>query len=239
MPLQIETEPVAKRPGKVFFCCCMLGVALVLYLKSSVYFIGKALRLPGEDAAGLILAVSGFLFVGALVVVGICGVLYHLIWQRRLSVLHVVGPVCIVASFLVPTGDLYLAGVKKRLLPINEAGYLAFAQEVRTAFGEEGGTHVALRYLEQTSEPAEKRRAEALVGILEQSVLADWPRELLTLAVERDSVLILRGSGMLGDFGMRIFDRAPAVIRPLEEVHLNPYLHNEQMLSPRVVLLRR
>ena len=239
MPLQNETEPVAKRPGKVFFCCCIFGVVLALYIKGSAYFYGRTLRLPGEDVSGFILATAGFLFVGALVVVGICGVLYHLIWQRRLSVLHVVGPVCIVASFLVPTGDLYLAGVKKRLLPINEAGYLAFAQEVRTAFGEEGGTYVALRYLEQTSEPAEKRRAEALVEILGQSVLADWPRELLTLAVERDSVLILRGSGMLGDLGVRIFDRAPAVIRPLEEVRSNPYLHNEQMLSPRVVLFRR
>ncbi|MET0263769.1 MAG: hypothetical protein ABW223_12775 [Rariglobus sp.] len=141
----------------------------------------------------------------------------------------------------VPTGDLYFAGVKKRLLPINEAAYVSFAQNVRTLAGDKTDFYAALRDLEEAGSGWDERQsAAAFLKILEGSVFADWPREMLSVRVEPDSVSLTRGSGMLGRMGVEIFDRAvmPKQPEPAEVSAGNPYRTDRDALSGRVLFIR-
>lgn len=234
-----EVKPIAKWPGKIFFGCCTVGMAFIIWFRGGLYFYGKELRFPGEDAVGFMGMMAGGLFLGILFCLGSCRLLYYAICDRRLSALHLAGLVCMAGLFFVPTGDLYLEGVKKRLLPIKEADSISFATQVRASFGTEANSYVSLRDLEYAPGTVEKRRAEAFLKILERSVFADWPREMLTVLVQPESVHLTRGSGMLGRIGIEILDQGtPSERDRIPEPPANPYGAERDQLSSRVFFIR-
>ena len=129
-------------------------------------------------------------------------------------------------------------GLKSRLVPVDEPAYLLFASQVRKTF--ENGTFksASLKHLKYAGMEEDKRQAQVFLGLLQQSPFKEWPRDMLSVTVSKESVWLIRGSGRLGDVGVRIFDQVPeAQMTSVEEIRSNPYRHGEYRLSPRVLLL--
>jgi hypothetical protein len=227
----------SRLPRWWFVTACLISVVFVGWMKISPYFDGKALRHPGErmGAVLLVLVLALFFLAWSLVVIGFFAGVRRLIKSRRVDWVYFAGAGLLVGLMFFP-GNYYLTGIEERLLPLDEPRYLEFAQQVRALSEKENNTYIDLRVLEHSSESSsDKMRAEKFLEIVKSSVVADWPRSLLQVRVETDSVILSRGGGMLGMMGVEIFDRGPVrALRGPESGRENIYLPIEYPLSSKV-----
>ena len=206
-----------------------------------LFFDGRALRLFGEKPLLLeLLAGAGIgLLVLGVCVCGVARMIRRAIRRERFIRAYPAGIALImITGILCGKSDAYLAGVKSRLGPVDEPAYLSFASQVRKAFESEESKSASLKYLKYWGVEDDNRRAQVFLSLLPQSIFEEWPRDMLSVSISKESVLVIRGSGRLGDVGVRIFDKVPeAIMTPVDQIHSNPYMHSESRLSPRVLLL--
>lgn len=132
------------------------------------------------------------------------------------------------------------AGSGRAMVPVShpitaeeEARYLEFALVARAGLGAISDSSL---YLDLGS-PYGDRRSPARDALREQlsAMLPDyWPRHLLICYVDKDCVVLSRGSGMMGQLGLMIYDRGPAVFHSLEERKANPYLPTQSRITDRL-----
>ncbi|MBW8781192.1 MAG: hypothetical protein JF599_04795 [Verrucomicrobia bacterium] len=222
-----------------FWVFVVLGISLFFLFGNYIFSAGYSLKLPGEDfwGGGLLLIAKAIVPLAAMVW-GLGAAIIYLRKNRGLSLMYFIGVGIALGTHYLPERWPYLEGVRQRLLPIDEGRYLDFARQVRTTLGEERFPDADLRELDHPQDGSGKSRAEKFLKIVESSgVLANWPRWLLQVRVEEDSVVLSRGSGMLGMIGVEIFDRGP--VREPQGPHApraNSYVPVEYVLSPRVYL---
>lgn len=226
----------SRLPRWWFVAACVISAVFVGCMKVSPYFDGEELRHPGERMGIVLLLITLvlFFFAWSVVVIGLFAGVRRLIKFRRVDWVYFIGAGLLVGLMFYP-GNYYLTGIKKRLLPLDEPRYLEFAQQVRALSEKENNSYVDLRQLEYPESSSDKLRAEKFLEIVKSSVVADWPRSLLQVRVEADSVILSRGGGLLGMIGVEIFDRGPArEPQGPESRRENTYFPIEYPLSSKV-----
>jgi len=246
----VSASTAVGEPGRLrvrrFVLVVAAAVLAIGGVQLRLYFNGHALRLPGEQPPlfDLLFSAAVACFAFGVFFVGLYRFARSLVKRDQRAGVHLcsVG-VLAMTGFLSLQADAFVRGINARLSPVDEPAYLRFAEQVRATFGD---GHVDLKYLgvvyddlvSESPFAEERARAQSLVKLLPQSAFAEWPREMLRVSIQRDSVSVLRGSGRLGDIGVRIFDETSEVVMtPIEDIRANPYLHEEHRISPRVILL--
>lgn len=118
------------------------------------------------------------------------------------------------------------------ITPETEPIYLRIAEQAREL--ERSGVDLGWVSLDPNS--VNELPSEA-VGAVEQirAMVPDyWPRFVLYIAVSDDYVQLARGSGMLGQVGVRIYDQGPPEIYPDEQLAKNPYLPRQTRITDRL-----
>jgi hypothetical protein len=192
-----------------------LAVAISLLVSGSVWSMPKdisPLYLPGENAFGhamliglLSLPVVGLLLWGI-------GVQVFLLCKRRISIPHMLGVGVLALSVLMlhfseGGGSGRNERVTAQLLAIDEAAYLGFAQAMRTEMNSHKEEFIS--YDPDYSGHSGLPVRPVYGRILSESPLMIWPRRFLGVKLEKDSVVLSRGTGMLGRIGVVIFDKGP------------------------------
>jgi hypothetical protein len=216
-----------------------LAVAIFLLVIGILVSIPKndsPLYLPGENSFGqwmliglLLLPAIGLLMWGG-------GVFVYLLFKRHVSIRNLAGVVLLMLSVLSP----YLMGgrgnqerITTQLLAINEVEYLRFAQTIRKEM--EHRKEDFISYDPDYSGHAGLPVRPVYESILFESPLTIWPRQYLGVRLEKDSVILSRGTGMLGQMGVIIFDKGP-LREPQGPAHprANSYFPIEFRLFPSV-----
>ncbi len=67
---------------------------------------------------------------------------------------------------------------------------------------------------------------------------AYWSRFQLKIGIDGGCVVVSRGSGMLGEVGLRIYDRGPVVLYSVDETRKNPWLPDQKRITDRMWYFR-
>lgn len=111
-----------------------------------------------------------------------------------------------------------------------EALYLEFAKTAREQIGDKRGY---LSFDPNYGGPRTAKEEEISERLLPM-VPDYWPRRFLVVYLENDCVVLTRGTGMLGQVGVRIYDRGPVTLYSTEELRENPYLPHQQKITDRL-----
>lgn len=228
--------------GRLVFRWAYLVLAVSIFL--TVFGILLSIRksdpplyLPGENSFGqwiliglLSLQAMGLFLWGA-------GVSVYLLFKRRVSIRHLIGlallAISLVGLFLAGGGRGHQERVMAQLLTIDEAAYLRFAQAMRQEMESRKEDFISYDpdYSGHTGLPV-RPVYEHTLG---ESPLTIWPRRFLGVRLDKDSVVLSRGTGMLGQMGVVIFDKGP-LREPKGPDHprANSYFPVEFRLFPRV-----
>lgn len=200
--------------GRLVFRWAYLALAasislLVFGILWSIPKNDSPLYLPGEDSFGqwmliglLSLQAMGLLLWGT-------GVSVYLLFKRRVSIRHLVSLVLLAISLVGPflkKGE-HQERATAQLLSIDEAAYLRFAQAMRTEMENRKEDFISYdpEYMGHSGLPVRP----VYEHILGESPLTIWPRRYLGVRLEKDSVILSRGTSMLGQIGVIIFDKGP------------------------------
>jgi hypothetical protein len=161
-------------------------------------------------------------------------------WRSYLVQGLALAGILVVRYFLFP--DPYFVGVRLRHRGVEEARFLDFAKTARGALEHHGRLDSSLNTLTFPSgftDAAEVDRARAFEALLPGSVFERWPRSLLRLSIDKDSVTVLRGSGMMGIIGIQIFDTdgEPVLSDENPLAAGNPYIPRQRVLFDRVYFI--
>ena len=237
----IPAQDLERSRARRFIWASSVAAALQVAWQVRLFCDGRALRIFGEQPLffELLFGLGVGCFALWVCVAGVYRLIRRAINRGRFLWSYPVGiAVVLITSILCAKSDAYWAGLKSRLVPVDEPAYLLFASQVRKAFENEERKSASLKSLTYGASEEDKRRAQVFLDLLPQSVFEDWPRDMLYVNVGKESVLLMRGSGRLGNVGVQIFDQVPeAQMTPVEEIRSNPYRHGEYRLSPRVLLL--
>lgn len=119
----------------------------------------------------------------------------------------------------------------------SESEYLVLAAVARDHLsGSDFGDWLSL-------DPSSREYSESKIPVaarqqLERMVPAYWPRYLLHIWIDGDCVVLSRGTGMLGEVGVRIYDHGPVVLYSPEELRKNPYLPRQERITDRLWFFR-
>lgn len=97
-----------------------------------------------------------------------------------------------------------------------EALYLEFAKAAREQLGDEYNWR-ALSF-DPNYGSSRSAKEEAISERLLSMVPEYWPRRFLVVYLENECVVLSRGSGRLGQVGVRIYDRGPVAFRPQQRI---------------------
>jgi len=194
------------------FLASILSISLIVI---SILFSGgeSALYLPGENNAGAIM-LWGLLMIVAFGILVWGGVrLLVCLCRRSFSMPHACGMAFLACGFLGSPIILkfshgsYLGRLKNELMVVDEASYLRFAQSMRAEMEKQKDDFVTFdsKYSGHEGLPV-RPECERILG---ESPLTMWPRQFLGVRLEKDSVILSRGTGMLGQIGVVIFDKGP------------------------------
>ena len=112
-----------------------------------------------------------------------------------------------------------------------EPDYLRFAAIARDVFSGIKESYASL----DPENPDVANEVERLVkSRLEPLVPAYWPRRCLHVWVEEGCVVLSRGSGMLGEVGVRIYDKGAPVLYSEEQLRVNPHLPQQRKITDRL-----
>ena len=208
------------------------------------FLTGFAFRLLGEIGnlpevllvTGLYLAVHGFTLY--LLARGLVRLVRGSRWGRPFLPLF---GLIVVFVLMRGVGGMspYEFGAICRLRQQDEKAYMTFAETVRRVFPDGRGAMLyALKQPPELADPEEKAAAQRFLDLLPGTPAEAWPQEMLMLTIYADYVCISRGSGMLGQIGVAIFDQAetPKHSSP-EELAMNPYLPRFKHAHGRVYLV--
>ncbi len=123
------------------------------------------------------------------------------------------------------------------ITPGSEPGYLTLAAVAREHLsGPDSGSWLSLD--PSSHEYSESKVPSAVRKQLEQMVPAYWPRYLLHVWIEGECVVLSRGSGMLGEVGVRIYDRGPVALYSADELQKNSFLLKQERITDRLWFFR-
>jgi hypothetical protein len=173
----------------------------------------SALYLPAENNVGLVyvLGLLALIGVGLFLWGGIR--LLQFLCRRSFSIRHAAGMLLLIGGIWLPSVFLNLSGrhykdrLSEQLLVVNEASYLGFAEDIRKEM-EKKKDHF-ITFDSEYSGHAGLPVSPECERILGESPLTIWPRRFLGVRLEKDSVILSRGTGMLGQIGVIIFDKGP------------------------------
>ncbi|MBC8040273.1 MAG: hypothetical protein H7Y06_07010 [Opitutaceae bacterium] len=190
-----------------------LAVAIFLLVLGILLSIPKndsQLYLPVENSVGQWMLILFLLLLAIGLLLWGTGVFVYLLFKRHVSIRNLVGVVLLMLSVLTPHfmgGRGYQERVTAQLLAINEAEYLRFAQTIRKEM--ENRKEDFISYDANYSGHSGLPVRPVYEGILNESPLTIWPRQYLGVRMEKDSIILSRGTGMLGQIGVVIFDKGP------------------------------
>ena len=117
------------------------------------------------------------------------------------------------------------------ITPQSEAIYLEFAEAAREEFAAKNLDYLSF---DQEWRPETSAAALAAQQRLLPLIPEYWPRRLLQVFVDGNRVQLSRGSGLLGQVGVMIYDQGPVVLHTPEELEKNFYLPNQKRITGRL-----